>query len=262
MRTLSSIEAQKFCSFEHIIIDGGSTDGSDRLIIQYGKKPNVVYVSESDKGLYDAMNKGLKLAKGEFIGFVNSGDFLVDDCVLANLEAEIKKFSSFDAYFGNKIYYNNQKVITRYWVSSPMSNLKFYLGWMPPHQATYIKRSAYRSYGLFDLKFQIASDYDLLLRLFHKNKLKAKKVDLDVVFMEPGGISHGNFVNILHSNLEVLKAWKNNDLFVPFWIFFLKPFSKLCQKPLFALRNEHIKVLSKKLESSLKLELGKSYNHD
>ena len=231
LATCESLYKQQKKNFQHIIIDGQSTDGSRDLLKKYGYLGSVI-VSETDQGIYDAMNKGLRAAKGDFIGFLNAGDVYCDDMVLFNLHAKLKslKVKSRMAIYGNKYYYDKTNKLKRSWRPGKFKKYKYLLGWMTPHQATYISSDCYKQLGQYKLNYKIAADYELMFRFFYKHEVNAIYHDLDIVRMEDGGLSNANFINIARSNYEVLKSWLHNGFIPPVWIFFTKPISKLFQK--------------------------------
>jgi glycosyltransferase involved in cell wall biosynthesis len=229
-KTCESIYFQEFNNFEHIIIDGGSTDDSNRIIGNFSKLGSNI-ISEPDDGIYDAMNKGINLAQGSFIGFLNSGDVYVDEHVLNDISSFLYRIKEPEilAIFGNKLYQNIQGDIVRTWRPGEFSKFKYFFGWMTPHQSTFISAKCYRYFGLFNLKFKIAADYELMLRFFLRHGIVPLYIDRDIVLMQTGGVSNNGIKNISRSNFEVLRSWYTNDLFPPFWIFLLKPLSKIFQ---------------------------------
>ena len=236
-RTLRSTHSQKSKCFEHIVIDGGSDDGSVELL-QTIKHDNFSYLSENDYGIYDALNKAIGRAKNRYILFVNSGDILYDDNVLTNFEKLIAEHPGIDAFYGTKHYANfsqlaGQRKITRVWKPSEHKRWKYLLGWMIPHQALMVKKNLFDKYGLFDTSFSIAGDYDWILRVFFVNKGSVLRCNNNVIIMEDGGVSNASMMNIMKSNLEVIISWKKYYKIIPIWIIFLKPLSKLIQLKIF-----------------------------
>ena len=231
-RTINSVQLQETdFSFEHIIIDGASVDNSLDVAEQYtGSYPNVVLISEKDSGIYNAMNKGLSVASGSHVAFLNSGDTLEHSKVLSNICFEISSNASIDFLYGDISFEDNAGQITRKWSAGHYVKSKLYFGWMPPHPMTTIRRALLDENDNFNENLLIAADYDLMLRVLLKRDIVVKYLSDTVVRMELGGVSNGSLRGILRSNLEVLKSWLNNKGYViPYWIFFTKPLSKITQ---------------------------------
>lgn len=228
--TIKSVYSQSFSELELIIIDGMSSQ-IDNAFIQdvESKYDNFCFISEQDDGIFFGMNKGLDIARGELIGFLNSGDVFADTHVLQDLWDNYLNFGRPDAIYGNKLYSTDGFCESRIWKPGSFNRFKYYLGWMTPHLSTYIQRRIYENGFRFDISFSIAADYDLMLRLFLKEKYEPRYFDRNVVIMENGGISNSSFYNVCISNFEVLVSWYKNFKYIPFWIFILKPFSKLFQ---------------------------------
>ena len=229
-RAIQYIITQKFDGeLELIVIDGGSTDGTLDILELYRNNISI-FVSEPDRGIYDAMNKGIHLASGDIIGILNADDIYADSHVLQDiLKAFIK---GAEACYGDVLYFNKQGKVLRYWKSGPYKPWKFYLGWMPPHPTFFVKRTLYERYGTFDLRFSIAADYELMLRFCLKYGVRPYYIPRVLVFMSAGGTSNSSLKNILLANLEVLKAWKKNKLplsFMGYFVPLFKPSGKLLQ---------------------------------
>lgn len=227
--TIDSVANQIYKDIEYIVIDGGSNDGTIDVIKKNSSKINV-WVSEPDCGLYDAMNKGLKIASGEIVGFINADDILNSDTTLLDI-AEKFNASKVDILYGDLVYcsFNNLENITRVWISGECSTKKFRRGWMPPHLSTYIKLSAYKMYGSYRTDMLIAADYELMLRLMVKHNLPHTYLPKVLARMRQGGLSNSSLRNILLSNIEAYKSWKMNNLSVSPAIILLKPLRKLFQ---------------------------------
>ena len=206
-RTLASLDSQVLENVEFIIIDGESQDASVSIIEDFcANNKNSKYVSEVDSGIYDAMNKGLRLAQGKLIGFLNSGDELNDPTVLTDLREFFYHSNRPAAIYGNKKYQSQDGQITRYWKPGQFCKWKYWIGWMTPHQSTYIRNDIYKA-QLFDVNYQIAADYKIMFDIFYKQNNKPIYFDRDIIIMESGGISNSGFKNIIKSNYEVLKVW-------------------------------------------------------
>lgn len=226
---IESVLNQTYSDMEYIIIDGKSTDGTVEIILSYGTNV-ALFVSEPDKGLYDAMNKGIGLATGEVIGLLNADDFYRHPRVIANMVATFERTGS-DAVYGDMLYVerNNTKILKRYWRSGWYSDNAFLWGWMPGHLSFFAKRRLYETLGAFRLDMKSAADYELLLRFIHKNKTKLAYMDEVTIVMRAGGISNSSLKNRLRANREDQLAWQLNGLKPYFFTFWLKPLRKLKQ---------------------------------
>jgi len=227
-RALDSVLSQKYeGDLEIIVIDGGSDQSTLDVLEHYRHRIDIL-VSEPDQGIYDAMNKGIKLATGEVIGILNADDRYNDDQVLRDVAA-IMRDPQIDACYGDLVYVNNKDKIVRYWKSGVYRPIKFYFGWMPPHPTFFVRKRVYEQYGLFDLNFPIAADYELMFRFIFKYNICVRYIPRILVKMSLGGKSNCSFGNIVKANLEVWRAWrKNGFLFGPF-VSILKPTRKLLQ---------------------------------
>jgi len=227
--TVKSVLGQSYDDIEYIIIDGQSVDNTFEIIKSYGDRISK-YISEKDNGIYDAMNKGVSMATGDIIGFINSDDKLnANDCV-----SEIAKvFQTYncDVVYGDKIYTesNNTDKVVRYWKAGEYNKNNFKKGWMPPHLSTYIKRDFYEKYGKFRTDFKIAADYELMFRFMYKYNAKSKYLPKIIARMRAGGISNKSLKNILISNYEVYKSWRVNGFSISPFIIVRKPISKTIQ---------------------------------
>jgi len=225
-----SVKNQTYLSIEHIIIDGGSTDGTLEILNENMHLFNVL-ISEKDNGLYDAMNKGINIANGEVIGILNSDDFYNNNEIISDVMSNFISDTNLDIIYGDIIYvkHTNINKLVRYWKSISFSMNNFNKGVIPPHPSLFIKKSIYNEIGLFNLKFKIAADYEFMLRLFKNNTYKSKYLPLLMVKMRTGGISNRNFTNLIKQNIEIINAWKINNLKMPYNFFIYKLYYKLKQ---------------------------------
>ena len=231
-KTIDSVVNQTLKSgFEHVIIDGLSSDNSLAAIESYvASHDNVKWISEPDTGIYNAMNKGIDQAEGTMIGFLNSGDVLASSTILDEIRNLSEDFSKFDVIYGDLQIVDLDGAVVRSWVSGEYSWFKVVTGWMPPHPMTLIKKSVLREVNCFNENYQIAADYQLLLKVLCRQKTDIKYFSKMTVKMEAGGLSNGSIKNIVKSNLEVIKAWRSTKLIItPYWIFIFKPIRKLFQ---------------------------------
>jgi glycosyltransferase len=227
---LNSFRQQKYAAKELLVIDGNSQDETLNIIKAY-KDCITDSRSEKDQGIYDALNKGIALAKGDIIGVLHSDDFFASEDVLNRVAEKFKKDSELMAVYGDLEYVDridSNKVI-RYWQSGPFSRRKIKMGWMPPHPTMFIKKECFEKYGHYDLSYRSAADYDLILRFLYKNKLKTDYIPEVLMKMRVGGLSNQSFKNRWRANQEDRKAMRENGIPFPFLMAILKPLSKLGQ---------------------------------
>ncbi len=231
--TLDSILSQDYDNIEHIIIDGKSSDDTLSLIESYREKYHqkgiaLKVLSQKDNGIYDAMNKGLNLASGDIIGFLNADDFFAHNKALSLIAWGFSKpTNDVQIIYGDVEYLDAKLESIRVFLSKPYTKNAFKFGFHPPHPSFYATRKTYQTYGGFSLKYKIASDYELMLRLLEKYGLKSLYIQECFVKMRIGGASNKNLKNILRANLECAKSFKDNNLsHFPIFII-LKPLSKL-----------------------------------
>jgi len=207
---IESVLSQTYKNIEYIIIDGASIDGTVEIIKSYGNKIDK-FISEPDKGIYDGLNKGINLASGDIIGFLHSDDVYTNDEVVKKVVEVFEKYNC-DGVYGDLVYVSKRsdKVI-RYWKSGEFSIYKLKKGWMPPHPTLFLKREIYEKYGLFDLSFKIAADYDFMLRVL-KDNLKLSYIPEVLYKMRIGGESNKSLKNIILKSKEDYKALKKNRL--------------------------------------------------
>lgn len=228
--TLESVNAQEHIDIEHIIVDGLSEDGTLDLVKQYGKRVKII-ISEPDKGIYDAMNKGIQVATGDVIGILNSDDFFTSSDVISTVVTEFKKDSELEGVFTNLYYVqqNQPSKISRHWISKPYKEKSFFKGWHPPHPTLYFRREIYEKYGLFDLNFSLAADFELMLRFFERYKIRTKHLNIPTVRMRLGGATSKDWNNVKKQNIECIKAFKINGFRPPLLYPIYRLFPKLLQ---------------------------------
>jgi glycosyltransferase len=261
--TLDSVLAQSHPDIELIVIDGASTDGTVEILERYrksapglprnegtlrtetagsrsgdpaevsdapGRRGIDILVSEPDKGIYDAMNKGLARATGDIIGFVNAGDLLMTPETIAHVVAAFQR-SHADAVYGDIIMVDEKDIykVHRTWLSGTYHRDNFRKGWMPPHVGTFIRKSVYDRFGHFNTDLRIGADYEILLRFLYKHHVPTVHLREVLVRFRLGGMSNGNLEQILRANREVRRSWGLNGLQAPPLLVTRKLWSKVMQ---------------------------------
>lgn len=201
--TIKSVVNQKDVNVEHIIIDGLSTDGTVDIIKKF--KGISKFVSEKDKGIYDAMNKGLALATGDIVGTLNADDFYAHEDVLKKVERVFTDPNT-EACYGDLVYVSQQDtgIVVRYWKSMDYVPGLFKKGWMPAHPTFFARKTIYDRFGGFELNYKIAADFELLFRFIEQNKIKTQYLPEVLVKMRLGGTTNKNLSNILKQNKEII----------------------------------------------------------
>ncbi len=225
---IQSVLSQTYKEIEYIIIDNCSTDGTLDIAKSHSDEINRI-ISEPDKGIFDALNKGIKIASGEVIAFLHADDFYSNPGVI---EQVMQKFQTtgVDSVYGDLQYVskNNPERIIRNWKAGEYSQKKLLNGWMPPHPAFFVRRRCYSAFGLFNTDFHISADYDLILRFFGKHKISTTYIPDVLVKMRLGGASNRSMINIFKKSAEDLKAIKQNGT-GNFSTLILKNFRKIGQ---------------------------------
>ncbi len=220
--TLGSINAQTYPAIEHIVVDGGSTDDTLQLVTTHGQRASLV-ISEKDNGIYDAFNKGLRLASGEVIGFLNSDDVYSHHRVIEEVMAPFDD-ETVDAVYADLVYVQRADIsrITRHWKSRPYRSGDFARAFVPPHPTLFLRRRVYERTGGFDSDFRLAGDYEYMLRAFHKHGVKSVHLPQIVVKMRAGGATGGTLPFIRRQNAEILRALDRHAVQVSKPAFFLR----------------------------------------
>ena len=208
--TLRSVAGQTHPNIEHIVIDGASSDGTVALVREHAS-PTTTLLSEPDRGIYDAMNKGLQLATGDLVGFLNADDMLAGPNAVASLAAAASHAEA-DVVYGDLSYVRKDRPteVLRYWSSGAFDADRLRYGWMPPHPTFYVRRSALKSFGPFDLQFRIAADYDFMLRYLGRPGIRVAYVPEVLVHMRAGGASNRSMRAMMQKSREDLAALKKN----------------------------------------------------
>ncbi|MFD1628630.1 glycosyltransferase family 2 protein [Pseudopedobacter beijingensis] len=226
---LESFKVQSYAEKELVLVDGGSTDKTLEII----EKSEITdkMISERDQGIYDALNKGIMLASGDVIGILHSDDMFYNAEVLQSVAEVFKANPDLKAVYGDLLYVerDNTDKVVRNWKSGEFDVNKLAYGWMPPHPALFIKKQCFLKYGLYDLQYHSAADYDLILRFLYKYKIETAYLPQILMKMRVGGMSNKTFKNRLRANAEDRVAMKVNGIAFPFLVAALKPLRKIGQ---------------------------------
>jgi glycosyltransferase len=209
---LDSALAQDHRDVELIVIDGGSTDGTLQVLQRYADRLALL-VSEPDRGIYDALNKGIARANGEIVGFLHSDDLFADSSVLSRISAAFAD-PRVDAAYGDLLYVNKDDPsrVVRTWRSDAFSPNRLARGWMPPHPTFYVRRTVYQKLGGYDTSYRIAADYDCMLRLLGRGEVRPVYIPEVLVKMRVGGASNRSLKNILRKSREDYRALRANGV--------------------------------------------------
>ncbi len=223
-----SVAGQDHNNIEHIVIDGGSTDGTVDVIKKH--KQNIDHIiSEPDKGIYDAMNKGIALATGDIIAILNSDDYYAHDSVVSKM-AELIENEMLDAAYADLDYVKAEHPdqVVRRWKSGEYTKGAFRRGWVPPHPTFFCRKDIFQKYGGYLDSFEIAADFELMLRFMERYNIKMGYLPEVIVKMRTGGMAN-NLHGIINGNMEILKAFQINQISVSPLFFCIKPVAKLRQ---------------------------------
>jgi len=214
--TILSVLCQDYISIEYLVVDGGSSDGTVELLKSYGDQ--IKWISESDNGIYDAMNKGIALATGDIIGTLNADDFYANDHVLSEV-SRIFLDPNINACYGDLVYVSevNAAKTVRFWKSNNYKSGLFKSGWMPAHPTFFVRKNVYEQLGKFNLNYKIAADFELLFRFIEKNKVKTRYLPKVLIKMRLGGTTNKSISNIINQNKEIIAILR--DYYVDFTMF-------------------------------------------
>lgn len=226
--TLQCVADQDYGDIEHLIIDGGSNDSTLKIAEGFSHIGKII--SGKDRGIYDAMNKGINMATGEVIGILNSDDLYAHRGIIADIASLFEnpkvQCSYADLQFVQR---DNTSKIVRTWEAGAYNKKSFYYGWMPPHPTFFVRREVYDKVGLFNLDMGSAADYELMLRILLKYEIPATYIHQVMIKMRMGGVSTASLQNRIKANYRDRLAWKVNDLEPYFFTLYLKPLRKLGQ---------------------------------
>ena len=226
---IRSVMQQNFPRIEHIIIDGASTDGTLAIIKKY-EGSIAQWVSEKDKGMYDAINKGIAMATGDIIGILNSDDMFASNDVI---EAIVNCFNEhkLDAVYGDLVYVNktNTNKVIRLWKGFSYNRFRFNYGWMPAHPTFYLRRELIDEFGGYESHYFTAADYEFMARYLYRYRISARYLPKLIVKMRVGGQSNVTLKSRVRANRRDYLAMKKNEVHLPFLVSILKPIIKLHQ---------------------------------
>tara|TARA_A100001015_G_scaffold278126_1_gene338021 strand:+ start:6572 stop:7312 length:741 start_codon:yes stop_codon:yes gene_type:complete len=226
--TLESVANQSWQNIEHIIVDGNSSDNTLQIVREYQHISKII--TEKDSGIYDAMNKGIKSASGNIIGFLNSDDWFNNNNVLKEI-AEHFNTIDVDAIYGDLVFVKNEedKNPKRLWISKEYKKGLFSKGWVPPHPTFYAKSDVYKKFGLFNPDLKFAADFDIMCRFIAKEKIRTKYLPGVKVNMRLGGATTKSLKNIVLGNIEIYNSLKKNNIKLDPLFIFKKILNKLNQ---------------------------------
>jgi glycosyltransferase involved in cell wall biosynthesis len=226
--TLACIRDQDHPDVEHILVDGASSDDTAGIVKGF---PHVAkWISEKDKGIYDAMNKGIRLATGDVIGILNSDDIYTHTSVLSAVARAFADPDVMTAYADLQyVRSDDTGKVLRTWRTGSFRKKNFYYGWMPPHPTFFVRKEVYLQAGLFDTSLRSAADYEIMLRILLKHGFSTLYIPGVMVKMRAGGMSNASLRNRLRANKEDRMAWKLNGLRPYFFTLYMKPLRKISQ---------------------------------
>lgn len=227
--TIKSIINQSYKNIEYIIVDGKSKDNTLDIVEKYRNYSDIQFkvISEKDKGLYDAMNKGIKLATGDIIGILNSDDMLIDNNVISDI---VKRFEdkNTDLVYGDLVFVDeiDTDKVVRKWISKKGN---FRMGWMPPHPTVYVRKEMYNKCGYFDINYKIAADYDMLYKFIQKSKSNMQYVDRILIKMRVGGTSTNGISSNITLNKESVNVLVRDNVKFAYFTVLMKVLRKIPQ---------------------------------
>ncbi|MFZ1749161.1 MAG: glycosyltransferase family 2 protein [Saprospiraceae bacterium] len=227
-RAVNSVLSQSYSDIEYIVIDGGSSDRTLDILGNYKERIDH-FVSEKDKGIYDAINKGIELSTGEIIGLLHSDDVFSSDKIIEEVVSHFQGDHLIDCIYGDVAFINPDKGnrVVRYYSSATFTPKKFLRGFMPAHTSFFCKKECFNSYGNYSLDYTISSDFDLLLRFLLIHKIKSKYVPLCITNMALGGESTAGFSVTFRINRQILKILKSNGISSNYFKLYSRYFEKI-----------------------------------
>lgn len=230
--TIRSVLAQTYKDIEYIVVDGGSDDGSPAILSQYEQEygGRMRWVSEQDKGIYDAMNKGIAMATGDVVGILNSDDYFTSNDVIKKMVSSFSQ-PEVDAVYGDVHFVREGALdkVVRYYSSKMFSPFWLRFGFMPAHPSFYVRREVYEKAGGYKTDYQIGADFEMMVRLFKVHKLRAKYLPMDFVTMRVGGASTKNLRSHITLLREDARACRENGIYTNQWMIALKYLYKVLE---------------------------------
>jgi len=226
---IQSVYNQDYSNIEYIIVDGASTDDTISIIEQ-NSSCITKWISEKDNGMYDAINKGMKMATGDVIGILNSDDMLASKDVISKIASCFKE-QNIDSLFGDLLYVDEEETskIHRFWRGMPYNRKSFNFGWMPAHPTFYVRKEIVEQLGGYETHYFSASDFELMTRYLYKHRISSHYLPELIVKMRKGGMSNGSFKKRFRANRRDYLALKRNEVPFPFVVSMIKPLRKLPQ---------------------------------
>lgn len=229
--TIESVLQQVYDNYEYLVIDGGSNDSTVDIIKEYEPKfgGRMRWISEKDKGMYDGINKGIRMATGDVVGIINSDDFYHRTDIFSIIADAFKKNDGIEAIYGDVRFVrpDNKEKTVRYYSSKNWKPWRFRFGFMPAHPTFFTYKRNFEKYGYYQYDYQIAADYELLIRHLYTNKVPAKYVPVDFMKMRTGGRSTNGVKSNIVLNREIVRACKENGIYTNMPLLFLKYFIKV-----------------------------------
>ena len=209
--SINSVLNQTYADIEYIVVDGSSSDGTIDIVQGYGDKI-AHFISEPDEGLYDALNKGIKLASGEVIGILHSDDLFSDGLVVSDM-IERMVVKNAEITFSDMIIIDKTMTkVLRYYMASYFSPWMFKIGWMPPHPTCFIKKSLFDEFGMYSLDYKVAGDFDFLVRIFYARDINWAYLNRVTVKMRQGGVSNTGFSSKKLIAKEINQSLRSNNV--------------------------------------------------
>lgn len=229
--TIENVLNQKYDDYEYIVVDGGSKDTTVDIIKEWEPKFNgkMRWISERDKGMYDGINKGIRMATGDVVGIINSDDFFHRNDIFEKINDAFVSNPDVEAIYGDVRFVNpdNLEKTVRYYSSKNWAPWRFRFGFMPAHPSFYTKRENFEKYGYYQYDYHIAADYELLIRHLYTNKVPSKYIPLDFMKMRTGGRSTDGIKANIRLNKEIVRACSENGIWTCLPLLFLKYFVKV-----------------------------------
>jgi glycosyltransferase involved in cell wall biosynthesis len=216
---------QIYPDIEYIVVDGASSDGTQDIVGSFQDRISR-FVSEPDQGIYDAINKGIKLASGDIIGILNSDDVFYDNMVISKVAASFED-ENIDAVYGDVQFINNNGSVVRYYSSKRFYPEQFRFGFMPAHPSFYARRALFQKCGYYRTDYKIAADYELLIRFLYTHRINAKYIEMPFVKMLRGGVSNSSIFSHLVLNNEIMRACLQNGIRTNYINIYSKYFRKV-----------------------------------